>query len=84
MNAQHHQDLLKLAELCQTPGVHHIRVTHDNSCPAILSQSLDSCNCNPVTTLSNEQEFIVAMVQNREQRRAAAKAARKGNDKGAK
>jgi hypothetical protein len=78
MNAKYIPDIAKLAEQCQTPGVHHTRVMHGNGCPATLSQGMGSCNCNPVSRMSNEQEFIEAFDQNQKMRRAAAKAARKG------
>ena len=80
MNEQYIQQIAKLAEQCQTPGIHHIRVIHDDNCQAILAGSMDSCTCNPVSRMSNEQEFIEVMEHNREMRRAAAKAARKGKD----
>ena len=83
MNAHIEQDLLKLVGQIKSPGVHHIRMTHATGCPAILSQNTGLCNCNPSIALSTEQQCIEALAQNRARRRAAEKAARKSNNKGA-
>jgi hypothetical protein len=30
------------------PGVAHIEVKHDDSCPAIKTQSMADCTCDPI------------------------------------
>lgn len=67
----------------QRPGIHFIGMAHDCGCPAVLSQNTALCNCSPNLFSQSEQECIETLVQNRKQRRVAAKAARKSNDEGA-
>lgn len=67
----------------QRPGIHFIGMAHDVGCPAVLSQNTALCNCSPNLFSQTEQECIEMLVQNRKQRRVAAKAARKSNDEGA-
>jgi hypothetical protein len=33
------------------PGIYHISIQHDDGCPAIRTQSMVDCTCNPVITL---------------------------------
>jgi hypothetical protein len=68
----------------QQPGMHFIGMAHDGGCPAVFSQNTALCNCNPSLFSQTEQECIETLVQNRKQRRAAAKAASNSNGKGVK
>ena len=29
------------------PGVHHLAILHDDDCPALKTQNLKDCNCEP-------------------------------------
>lgn len=61
------------------PGMHFMLVQHDAWCPGAQGHAT-GCICNATTKPVSEQEFMakVAQTMNRRQRRAAARAARRG------
>jgi hypothetical protein len=58
------------------PGLHYVHVEHDDGCPAIESQSDLDCTCRDARMVEvTQNQFIAAAKMNRQQRRAAERAA---------
>lgn len=53
-------------------GVSFLTIAHDDWCPALTG---GECQCDPEVSRVSEGQWIAAETQNRQQRRAAAKAA---------
>lgn len=50
------KDVLKIGQKLskEKPGVHHVRVAHDDHCAIFFGED---CNCNPKTTLMTQEEI---------------------------
>jgi hypothetical protein len=60
------------------PGVYGLLMKHDAWCPAKRTQRTADCICNPEVELVDEARLVETIVTiNREQRRAAERAARR-------
>jgi hypothetical protein len=75
------QNLQRLIEQIQQPGIHFIGIEHDNYCPAAESQHISDCICKPDVKINTEQQAIANMVHSRVKRRAAKRAAEKAMHK---
>jgi hypothetical protein len=48
--------LAKLIDALARPGARHVIVMHDHDCPALVSEALTDCRCDPVLIAGEEGE----------------------------
>jgi hypothetical protein len=71
MNPKTEETFQKLLGGLLEPGVHHLVVRHDSTCPGAHGKP-ELCNCSPDLEVVAESEALEIVVANNKARRAAA------------
>lgn len=70
MNPKTEETLQKLLGGLLEPGVHHLVMLHDSTCPGAHGQP-EQCNCTPEAEIVTEDKAVEIILANNKLRRAA-------------